>query len=197
MPRSLAMEILSAIASASRTRRSGDDGPDLERDFPVGEFDRLEIAAPFDVDIETGGAANVHASGPEWALDSVRVELQGERLFIGCDGDCDGSDISMSVSVPALRGLRMAGSGDVSVDKLTGDAFDSASSGSGDLSIESIDVRSLKHSSAGSGDVSIDWIRSDQVEVAIMGSGDLSVDAVDSAEFRLTMNGSGDSRIGE
>src|SRR4051812_12194010 len=184
MPRSLAMEIMSAIASAARTaHHSRSDEPDLERDFPVGEFDRLEIAAPFDVDIETGAAANVHASGPEWALDSVRVELQGDRLFIGCDGDCDGSDISMSVSLPALRSLRMAGSGDVSIDKVGGDAFDCASTGSGDLSIESVDVGSFKLSSAGSGDVAIDEIRCAELEVAIMGSGDLSIDAIESAEF--------------
>src|SRR4051812_33778657 len=100
MPRSLAMEFISAIASAARNgRRSGHEGPDVERDFPVGEFEHVEIAGPFDVDIETGASANVHASGPEWALDSVRVELHGDRLFIGCDGDCDGGDISMSVSL--------------------------------------------------------------------------------------------------
>src|SRR3954470_2198765 len=110
MPRSLAMEIMSAIASAARTaHHSRSDEPDLERDFPVGEFERLEIAAPFDVDIETGAAANVHASGPAWALDLVRVQVQGERLLIGCDGDCDGSDVSMSVSLPKLSGLKMAG----------------------------------------------------------------------------------------
>ncbi|MFL6788365.1 MAG: GIN domain-containing protein, partial [Sphingomicrobium sp.] len=138
MSRSLAMEIISALASASRTRRHpGNDGPDIERDFEVGEFERLEIAAPFDVDIETGPVVNVHASGPEWALDLVRVEVQDGRLFIACDGDCDGSDVSMSVSLPKLRGLKMAGSGDVSVNEVTGDAFDCKCSGSGDLSVES------------------------------------------------------------
>ena len=102
MPRSLAMDIISAIASAARThRQSRHEGPDVERDFEVGEFDRLEIMVPFDVDIETGAECNVHAVGPESAMESVRVQAEGGRLFIGCDGDC-GGDINMSVTLPAF-----------------------------------------------------------------------------------------------
>ena len=164
MSRSLAMEIISAIASAAQTRRhSGHEGPDVERDLAVGEFDRLEIGAPFDVDIETGTDTNVHVIGPESALELVRVEVQGGTLFIACDGNCDGSDVSMSITVPALRELRLAGSGDVSVDKVSGEAFDCASSGSGDLSVESVEVQSLKLSASGSGDVAIDGIQAANV----------------------------------
>src|SRR6185503_12982945 len=113
MPRSLAMEILSAIASSARNHHA--DGPDAERDFEVGEFERLEVAGPFDVNVQTGGSVGVHASGPEWSLDNLRIELDGDRLFIGCEGDCDG-DVNVSVSVPRLRALRTSGSGDVSID---------------------------------------------------------------------------------
>src|SRR3569623_653559 len=124
MPRSLAMDIISAIASAaarnSRHSHSHPEGPDVEREFEVAEFDRIEIAAPVDVDVDVGSPARVHASGPPWALDSIRVEAEGGRLFIGCDGDCDG-DVSLSVSVPTLRGLRNSGSRDDSVDKVAGD----------------------------------------------------------------------------
>jgi hypothetical protein len=98
MPRSLAMEILSAIASSARNHHA--DGPDAERDFEVGEFERLEVAGPFDVNVQTGGSVGVHASGPEWALDNLRIELEDDRLFIGCEGDCDG-DVNVSVSVRA------------------------------------------------------------------------------------------------
>ena len=60
------MDIISAIASAARTHRHVEhEGPNVERDFEVGEFDQLEIAAPFDVDIETGEDCSVHAVGPE------------------------------------------------------------------------------------------------------------------------------------
>src|SRR5579884_388520 len=118
MSRSLAMEILSAIAASTRGARFHEnDGPDGERDFDVGEFERLDVSGPFDVEIRTGEAASVRATGPEWALEDLVVELRDDRLFIGCDGDCDG-DVNVLVTVPRLRALRTSGSGDVSVDRL-------------------------------------------------------------------------------
>lgn len=85
MPRSLAMEILSALASGHRAATRRDDEPAGEREFNVREFQRLEVAGPFDVEVETGGPARVRASGPEWALDSIRLDQDGDRLFIGCE----------------------------------------------------------------------------------------------------------------
>ncbi|HEV8407174.1 MAG TPA: DUF2807 domain-containing protein, partial [Sphingomicrobium sp.] len=124
MSRSLAMEILSAIASSARQgRHREEDGPDADRDFEVGEFEAIEIAAPFDVDIRIGGGASVHASGPENLLEEILVEVHHDRLFIGCDGDCD-ADVQVSVTVPRLRSLRTSGSGDVSVDKVKADDFE-------------------------------------------------------------------------
>src|SRR5689334_7119731 len=108
MPRSLAVEILSAIVSASRARADRhDDAPDSEREFDVGEFDCLEISGPVDVEVETGGRTSVSASGPEWALDLLAVEHTKGGLFIGCDGDCDG-EVSVTITVPQLRSVRTA-----------------------------------------------------------------------------------------
>ena len=112
MPRSLAFEILSAIASARGRRKHFEDGPSADRDFEVGEFEQLEICRPFDVEVQTGEAASVHASGPEWALDSLTVEPRGDALFIGCDGECDDS-VDIIVTVRELRSLRTTGSGEV------------------------------------------------------------------------------------
>ena len=135
MSRSLAMDILCAIASSARNHHHDEeDGPDVEHDFEVGEFVNLEVAGPFDVEIQSGEAASVHATGPEWALDNLRVEHEGDRLIVGCDGDCDG-DVTVAITVKKLRSLRSAGSGDVSVDEVSGKSFDCANSGSGDLTI--------------------------------------------------------------
>ena len=91
MPRPLAIEILDAIVSSYRSQRMHaheheDDAPTEERDFEVGQFTSLELSGPFDVEIRTGESASVHATGPDWALDSLAVEHKGERLFISWDG---------------------------------------------------------------------------------------------------------------
>ena len=183
MPRSLAMEILSALASAHRAGAHRDhDGPDGEREFKIGEFERLEVAGPFDVEVETGGSPSVRASGPEWALENLSVEHEDDRLFIGCDGDCDG-DVRIVVTVGQLQAVRSSGSGDISIDRIKGELFECTSSGSGDLAIDEIKVDRLKLSAAGSGDIRIDKLRATEFETTLMGSGDLSVVAVESAEF--------------
>ena len=118
MPRPLAVEILDAIVTSYRKGRNHQDvRPTEVRDFEVSDFERLEIAGPFDVEVQIGAAASVQARGPEWALDAISVEQDGERLFIGCDGECDG-DVSMTVTVPQLSALRVSGSGDVSIDRI-------------------------------------------------------------------------------
>ena len=139
MPRPLAIEILDAIVTSYRAHRSHveDDGPSIDRDFEIGDFERLDVAGPMDVEVRTGAAASVQASGPEWALENLRVEQQDDRLLIGCEGDID-SDVTVVVTVPRLAAARLSGSGDVSIDSIKGDAFECSSSGSGDLSVDEI-----------------------------------------------------------
>ena len=145
MPRPLAIEILDAIVTSYRAHRSHveDDGPSIDRDFEIGDFERLDVAGPMDVEVRTGATASVQASGPEWALENLRVEQQDDRLLIGCEGDID-SDVTVVVTVRRLAAARLSGSGDVSIDSIKGDAFECSSSGSGDLSVDEIDVQTLK-----------------------------------------------------
>ena len=197
MPRPLAIEILDAIVTSYRAHRShaDDDGPTIERDFEVGEFERLDVAGPMDVEVRTGASPSVQASGPEWALDNLRVEQRDDRLLIGCEGEID-ADVTVTVTVPHLAAARLSGSGDVSIDRIKGDAFECSTSGSGDLSVDEIDVQTLKLSTSGSGDIDIDKIRAADIETAQMGSGDLSFDAGESAVIKLAMNGSGEAQLG-
>jgi hypothetical protein len=195
MPRPLAIEILDAIASTYRGHRAHVEGPTEDRSFDVGEVSRLDIAGPFDVAVRTGSPPVLSASGPGRALDHISVEQDDDRLFIGCNGECD--DVSITVTLPHLAAIRTSGSGGVSVDRVDGDLFEFASSGSGDLSLDEADVQQLKLSASGSGDIRVDKLRAGDVEAALMGSGDLSLDAVEGSVFRLSMNGSGDAHIEE
>jgi len=81
MPRSIAMEILSGIL-ASHGPRVPRGGPVGDREFETGNFDRLEISGPVDVEVETGAPPRVRATGPEWALDNLSIENDGDRLLM-------------------------------------------------------------------------------------------------------------------
>jgi hypothetical protein len=186
------MEILSAIMSAPRGRAL--EGPTEDRDYEVGEFERLELSGPFDVVVSTGSPPSVRASGSQSALDALSVEQDGDRVAIDWDGGW-ACDLEVAVTVPALKSVRMTGSGDVSVDRVKGDSFECATNGSGDLDVEEIEVQRLKLRSVGSGDLRIDKLRSADIEASLTGSGDLDIVAIESTALKLTMDGSGDAAI--
>ena len=158
MPSSLAAEILGALATGLRNKGFHDAGPRAERNFEIGSFDRLDIAGPFDVEVRTGEEHGVEAEGPQEALQSLSVTTEDNVLVISC-ADRDADEISIVVTMAQLRDASLAGSGDVSIDRVKGEAFECANCGSGDLKLDEIDVETLALSMTGSGDVQIDKIR--------------------------------------
>ena len=95
MPRPIAIEILDAIVSVlpQPSRPPATTTARDERDYRNRRIRaRSNVTGPFDVDGRTGaGSRASSASGPERALENFRVEHDGDRLFIGCDGEGDGT----------------------------------------------------------------------------------------------------------
>ena len=93
-----------------------------------------------------------------------------------------------SFSTPSLQ-LLLSGSGDARLDGLTADELEVRVSGSGDVSGKGSAAK-LKISIAGSGDVRLDAMRADDVSVSIAGSGDAAVNA--QKTLSVSIAGSGD-----
>lgn len=62
--------------------RAEDGGPTVQRSYQVGNFQRIEVAGPYDVDVRTGAKPSVSATGPEKLLEQLVVEVKGDRLVI-------------------------------------------------------------------------------------------------------------------
>ncbi|WP_031263283.1 GIN domain-containing protein, partial [Curtobacterium sp. B18] len=73
---------------------------------------------------------------------------------------------------PALGAVAVTGSGDVTVDRVQGDALDLALSGSGSLSVGTVDVGALLAVMTGSGDMSLTG-KARTANATVTGSGDL------------------------
>ena len=153
-----------AIAAASAAtsacgRVDNGGGPTVSRNFPVGNFQQIEVAGPYDVDVRTGGNASVSAQGSQKVLDRTVVEVQGNKLVIhpqeghgffhfsfGSHGNAH-----FTVTVPQLSGATIAGSGGINVDRVQGASFDGSVAGSGGLTVNNVNVQSLTLSIGGSG----------------------------------------------
>lgn len=216
--------LLSAIAALAvagcSASHAEDRGPTVTRSFPVGAFDRVEVAGPFDVKLTTGKAVAVAASAPQKLLDETEVVVEDGKLHIrfkkkGWFGNMGGNardKAVFTVSVPSLVEAGIAGSGMMQIDEVSGDRFKGGIAGSGDLQVGRLAVqqvefgiagsgtivasgeaRAAKYGIAGSGDLDASALRTTDAEAKISGSGTIQAQATGTA--RATINGSGDIAI--
>lgn len=200
MHKALIIAIAAASASAAcGQQRAEDGGPTVKRSYPVGSFDRIEVAGPFDVRVRTGGAPGVAARGPEKLIERMVVEVKDDRLIIRPAEDRTGfswgSNIRgkaiVDVSATALKAAAIAGSGDIKVDTVSGADFEGKVAGSGDLEVDSIRVETLKLGIAGSGDIRARSGEARSADYAIAGSGDIDVSGVAVDTAKVSIAGSG------
>lgn len=193
-------------------------GPETSRNYQVGQFERIEVMGPYEVAVTTGGATQVAASGGANLLDETDVMVEDGALVIrpkkrkGVRFNWRDGKARFAVNVAALRGASIAGSGDVSVDKVSGD-FDGEVAGSGSIGIGALSggrtsieiagsgeftgsgqVDSLDVEIAGSGDVNLAGLTAKTADISIAGSGNVRANASDTAQVKIM--GSGDVELG-
>jgi hypothetical protein len=192
----------SATTSACGQNRSDDGGPTVSRNYQVGNFQEIEVAGPYEVDVRTGGTPGVAARGSQKLLERTVVEVRGDKLLIRPQeqhgffhfGWSTHGKASFTVTVPRLSGATIAGSGDIKVDKVQGDRFEGTVAGSGGLNVAAMDVQSLKLSIAGSGGVKAGAGKAQSAQYDIAGSGDVDAAAVHTQQTKVSITGSGSVR---
>ncbi len=174
---------------------SHDAGPRASRDYPVTAFTKLAVAGPYDVEVRTGSGPSVRAEGGQDRLDRMEVKVEGDTLRITPQkgmhwswGDHD--TVKLIVTVPALAEAAIAGSGAISVDRVTGAAFKGSIDGSGDLRLAKVETASLDLGIAGSGDIKASGTAAN-VKYDIAGSGDIDGAGVVAQTAAVSISGSG------
>jgi hypothetical protein len=165
----------------------------------VGNFRQVEVAGPYDVSVRTGGNPGVSGSGPEKLLERTVVEVRGDKLIIHPEkthsffhwGRSLHGKASFAVTVPELDGAAIAGSGDLQVDRISGQQFEGEVAGSGALSLGTVQVQSLKLGIAGSGSARASVGKAQSARYDIAGSGDIDAQAVQTEELKVSIAGSG------
>ena len=214
--------VIAAIAASGcaqaqdKQARTESGGPTVQRDYQVGAFERIEVAGHYEVDVRTGSAPSVHATGPEKDIERLVVEVKGDRLLIhprkerGFHMNWSSNEPTrIAVTVPKLSGAAIAGSGGIKVDRVASESFKGEIGGSGDLVVGAIEAgavelsiagsgninaagkaRTAEYNIAGSGDISAARLVSETADVSIAGSGNVAANATATAS--VNMVGSGD-----
>lgn len=201
MRKSLAAVIAASALAGCQVHAQEGAGPTVSRNYQVGNFQQVEVAGPYDVEVRTGANPSVSARGSENLLEKTVVEVKGDKLVIHTENNRGFFHIGWStrgkasfvVTVPQLTGATIAGSGDVRVDKVTGQSFKGTVAGSGGINIGNLDVQTLKLDIAGSGGVKGSG-RAQSAEYDIAGSGGVDAGAIQTKDVKVSIAGSGDVR---
>jgi len=128
-----------------------------QRSFAASGFDKIDSAGSQRVVVTVGGAASVRAEGPQAALDRLEIGVEDGSLHIGNRSGSwtSGSrqPVTIHVTVPALAGASVGGSGMISVNRVEGPRFAGTVGGSGTLLIEQLRVAEAEFSVGGSGSI--------------------------------------------
>jgi hypothetical protein len=166
-----------------------------DRSFPVGGFERVQATGSEDVTITTGKAPSVVATGPSDRLDRLDIRVEGDTLKIGHKPgnwmSWGNDNVRIRVTVPAVKGVKLAGSGKVALDHGSGPDFAADLSGSGDLTIAHLETQSALFSTAGSGNITAAG-QCASAKVSIAGSGDMSLGTLRCTDIDVRIAGSGD-----
>jgi hypothetical protein len=201
MNKGMVIGVLAAFAVAACSQgRSEDAGPATSRNYPVGAFTAIEVAGPYEVQVNTGGNPGVAAHGPQKMIENMVVEVKDGKLLIHPQenhsmfhfGWHSNGTVHVDVTVPQLQGATIAGSGDIRVNQVKGDSFEGTVAGSGSLGLDAVDVQTLKLAIAGSGDVKAASGRAQSAKYEIGGSGDLDARGVQAQNAEISVAGSGD-----
>lgn len=166
-----------------------------QRSFEVGEFRAITLFGPHDVNVAVGGAPSVRAEGDEAALEGLEILVEDGTLRVGTRRGWSwrgpGGRVTVHVTVPALDGAAVTGSGDLAIDRVQAERFAASVTGSGDLEIGALRARQMEASVTGSGGIDIDG-GAEETEVSITGSGDVDLDSFETRRANVRIAGSGD-----
>lgn len=160
-------------------------------------FSAIEAFGPDNIVLVTGDSFSIKAQGNAEAIKTLRFKVDGKGIQIGrTKGKWFGQGakaVTITITAPNISSVSLAGSGDFSADKLSGDKVVIELAGSGNVVVADIAAQSVNGDVAGSGNIKATG-KVAKAEWSIAGSGDVDAAAIASEDVKVSIAGSGDVR---
>jgi hypothetical protein len=188
---------LALAATTACTRGGRDEGPTVQRAFQVGGFQSVSLGGSQNVVVSVGGTApTVRAEGSERALERLEIVVENGALQIRSrnHGSWFGHHrgrVTVHVTVPALAAASVGGSGEIRIDRVSGERFAASVGGSGEIDIGDLRVREATFELAGSGDIRAAGAV-ERARINVAGSGDINLGGLEIRDAQIALVGSGD-----
>jgi hypothetical protein len=163
------------------------------------DFTRVEAMGPDNVIVSVGKPFAVRAEGDARALEALRITVAKGALVIdrGRDwkgwwghGEDGGKGATIHVSMPAISGATLAGSGDMSIDSATAESLTLGLAGAGNMRVGAIAADRLKAEVAGPGGLALAGKAKD-ADISIAGPGGVDAPGLKLDKGSVAIAGSG------
>lgn len=174
-----------------------DAGPVESRPFTAADFTGVVAATPDRIVIRQGDVFAVTARGNRALLDRLDIGVDGDSLRIRRKGQMSDADQTrlgtavITITMPRLDGITLAGSGEVIADRLDGGNASLTLAGTGDMTIGNAAVTALDVTLAGAGDITMTG-RAESADITVAGSGSVGGVTFGVRTADVTVAGSGD-----
>jgi hypothetical protein len=181
---------LLALTAAALLATGCDSGPPVSQTRAVESFSSLEIDGSLDLEVALSNRPDpgVHITAGEKAIDRIQTEVVNGTLRISTKsrgltiGPDPLGDVSISLGVPVLTGLRVDGSADVMLSGLSAKAFELRVTGSGEVEARGR-VDDLEVEVDGSADTDLSELSAQNAIIRIDGSGNTDLRVARSLEL--------------
>jgi len=167
----------------------------------TGAFDGIALTGGFNVLIRQGAGNKVEIKADRNLLPLIETRVidgsKGRTLEISPKKGVNvhsATNPSLTIEMPALRSISVAGSGTVKVEAMKTAGVDASIAGSGDIRFAGLDAERLGMKVSGSGDI-VAAGRCASAQVTIAGSGDVKAADLVAEDVKVSIAGSGDAQV--
>lgn len=167
----------------------------------VSKFDEVDFSGYGRVEVVPGDTYELELNGPADLLNKIKTEVRGDTLYIGRDAGWEiwlfgmgDRKIDITITVPMLSRIKVAGAGDVIIDGMEADSFEFDLSGAGTLRGDDLRLGELLIDMSGAGSASLSG-RVDDQEIVISGAGEYEGGDLESKRTRVDMSGAGNATV--
>ncbi|RPD50798.1 MULTISPECIES: head GIN domain-containing protein [Chitinophagaceae] len=197
--KNLSIALMALALGFASCKKVVGDGPMVNETRNVTNFTGIDLRMGADVNFKIAPEFKVEVRAQDEILRVLDTYVSGEKLVIKFENDVrvrlhDG--VSVTVTAPSLRSLRVSGSGDI---RTTGDiqsaAMEMDISGSGDIDMQHLATDYLDATISGSGDIKVFNGTATEEKLKISGSGSINLAGVAAKNVQTRTSGSGDTRL--
>jgi hypothetical protein len=161
-------------------------------------FSKVEGVGPDNIVFVTGDAFTIKADGNVEAIETLRYKIENGAIVIGrIRGKWFGDSAkaaTITITAPKLSAAALAGSGDFTADRMTGDEIKLKIAGSGGMNVGSLTAKKLKSDIAGAGDLVLAG-KVDSADYSIAGSGKVDATKLSATDADVSIAGSGNLKL--